>query len=253
MPPASMALVLRVVCELDLFPPESGACRQLRPTRPPSATTRAVRSEKGIDMNVTRNRLGVPSEHATTPDQPLISRRKAIGGGLAGLAGLGGLMLFPGQLLAKEARSGSSFVVLLKGRYAPVVDAPDLGLSMVDLEDGSYSTVAIYPVSGTPGNTNPSKAIGRFFVQFAGDLCAYHVPGGSFAMRFTGSDFTFVDDGVGGQFLEGTFELTVIEATGIYRPFVGGHNHMVDRLHFLAPGDGSGGIEEYCFCFVSAP
>jgi len=36
-----------------------------------------------------------------------------------------------------------------------------------------------------------------------------------------------------------------------YRPFVGGHNHMVDKLHFLAPGDGSGGVDEYCFCFVS--
>jgi len=26
---------------------------------------------------------------------------------------------------------------------------------------------------------------------------------------------------------------------------------MVDKLHFLAPGDGSGGVDEYCFCFVS--
>jgi hypothetical protein len=108
-------------------------------------------------------------------------------------------------------------------------------------------------VSGTPGNKEQNKAVGNFFVQFNGDLCAYHIPGGSFAMRFTGSDFVFVDDGVGGRFLEGTFELTVLEATGIYRPFVGGHNHMVDKLHFLAPGDGSGGIEEYCFCFVSQP
>lgn len=162
-------------------------------------------------------------------------------------------MLFPGTLLARQPGAAGSFVVLLKGRYGPVAQAPDLGLSAVSLDDGSYSTVPIYPVSGTPGNTNPNKAIGRFFVQFAGDLCAYHVPGGSFAMRFTGSDTSFVDDGVGGQFLEGTFELDVIQATGIYRPFVGGHNHMVDRLHFLAPGDGSGGFEEYCFCFVSAP
>ena len=161
-------------------------------------------------------------------------------------------MLFPGQLLAKQPVASGSFVVLLKGRYEPVVAAPDLGLSSVALDDGSYSTVPIYPVRGTPGNTDPNKSIGRFFVQFAGDLCAYHVPGGSFAMRFTGSDAVFVDDGAGGQFLEGTFDLDVIEATGIYRPFVGGHNHMVDKLHFLAPGDGSGGFEEYCFCFVSA-
>lgn len=182
--------------------------------------------------------------------QRVISRRAAIGGGLAGL---GGLLLFPGRLMAEEAVPSDSFVVLLKGLYQPVVRGPNLGLSTVDLSDGSYSTVEIYPVSGTPGNKNQNKAVGNFYVQFNGDLCAYHIPGGSFAMRFTGSDFIFVDDGLGGQFLEGTFELTILEATGIYRPFVGGRNHMVDKLHFLAPGDGSGGFEEYCFCFISRP
>jgi len=196
-------------------------------------------------------RSGVPTDRPATAGQPLITRRAAIGGGLAGLAGLGGLLLVPGQILAKEP--SDSFVLLLKGRYQPVVRGPNLGLSTVNLDDGSYSTVGIYPVSGAPGNTDPNTAVGRFYVQFAGDLCAYHVPGGSFAMRFTGSDVVFVDDGAGGQFLEGTFELTILEATGIYRPFVGGHNHMVDKLHFLAPGDGSGGFEEYCFCFISRP
>ena len=58
-------------------------------------------------------------------------------------------------------------------------------------------------------------------------------------MQFTDSDTIFVDDGQG-RFLEGTFELTVLEATGVYRPFIGGHNHMVDELHLLPPGDGSG-------------
>jgi hypothetical protein len=191
-----------------------------------------------------QNRPGVPTERPMITKQPLISRRAAIGGGLAGL---GGLLLFPGQLIAKEP--SDSFVVLLKGLYQPVVHGPNLGLSTVNLSDGSYSTTRIYPVSGTPGNTNQNEAVGNFFVQFDGDLCAYHIPGGSFAMRFTGSDYVFVDDGQGGQFLEGTFELTILEATGIYRPFVGGHNHMVDKLHFLA----SGGVDEYCFCFISHP
>jgi hypothetical protein len=191
-----------------------------------------------------QNRPGVPTESPMKTNQPMISRRAAIGGGLAGL---GGLLLFPGQLIAKEP--SDSFVVLLKGLYQPVVHGPNLGLSTVDLNDGSYSTTRIYPVSGTPGNTNQNEAVGNFFVQFDGDLCAYHIPGGSFAMRFTGSDYVFVDDGQGGQFLEGTFELTILEATGIYRPFVGGHNHMVDKLHFLA----SGGVDEYCFCFISHP
>ena len=71
-------------------------------------------------------------------------------------------------------------------------------------------------------------------------------------MRFTGEqDLVFVDDGQGGQFMEGTAELTILEGTGIFKRFVGGHNHMVDKLHFLAPGDGSGGVVEYCFCFIS--
>ena len=138
-------------------------------------------------------------------------------------------------------------MLLLKGLYEPVSHGPNLGLSMVDLSDGSYSKTRIYSVNGTPGNTNPAQPIGDFYVQFTGDLCAYHVPGGSFSMRFTDSNVIFVDDGQGGTFMEGTFELTILEGTGIYQPFAGGHNHMVDKLHFLA----SGGADEYCFCFIS--
>ena len=33
------------------------------------------------------------------------------------------------------------------------------------------------PFSGTPGNQNQNKAVGTFYVQFDGDLCAYHIPG----------------------------------------------------------------------------
>jgi hypothetical protein len=187
---------------------------------------------------------------ATLTDQTVVNRRKAIGGALAALAALA----LPGQARAQsKTQPDDSFVVLLKGLYQPVTHGPNLGLAMVDLSDGSYSTTKIYPVSGTPGNTNAAKQVGRFYVQFNGDLCAYHIPGGSFSMRFTDSDATFVDDGHGGRFLEGTFELTILEGTGIYKPFAGGHNHMVDKLHFLAPGDGSGGFDEYCFCFISRP
>ena len=209
-------------------------------------------------MEHLRSRFDVPgpapteaADHAdgqrlAMPNRPGISRRSVIGGGLAGL---GGLLLFPTQLMAKHAASPDPFVVLLKGLYEPVVHAPNLGLSTVDLNDGSYSTTSIYPVEGTPGNKDPNKLIGRFYVQFDGELCAYHIPGGSFAMQFTGSDVVFVDDGQGGQFLEGTFELTILEGTGTYRPYVGGHNHMVDKLHFLA----SGAVDEFCFCFITAP
>ena len=176
-----------------------------------------------------------------------IPRRALIGG--AGT--LVALLSSPVRVMAKAP--SDPFVLLLKGLYEPVVHGPNLGLSVVDLSDGSYSKTKIYPISGIPGNTKPDKTIGDFYVQFDGDLCAYHVPGGSFAMRFTGSDVHFVPDGFGGQFLEGTFELTILEATGIYTSFVGGHNHMVDKLHFLPPGDGSGGIDEFCFCNISRP
>lgn len=130
-----------------------------------------------------------------------IPRRALIGGAGALVA----LLASPVQAMAKKP--SDSFVLLLKGLYEPVVHAPNLGLSVVDLNDGSYSKTKIYPVSGIPGHTKPDKTIGDFYVQLGGELCAYHVPGGSFAMRFIGSDFIFVDDGFGGRFLEGTFEL----------------------------------------------
>ena len=176
----------------------------------------------------------------------VINRRTAIGAALVAASPL----LLPGRVRAQgTAAPADTFVILLKGLYQPVVHGPNLGLSAVDLSDGSYSTTKIYPVSGTPGNENPNKAIGDFYVQFAGQLCAYHIPGGSFAMQFTGSDVVLVPDGEGGNFLRGTFELTILEATGIYKPFVGGHNHMVDNLHLLASGD----ADEFCFCIISRP
>lgn len=187
-------------------------------------------------------------EHPVITERATVSRRTAIGGALVALSPL----VFPrGAWAGGKAARNDSFVLLLKGLYQPVTRAPKRGLSTVDLSDGSYSTTKIYPVRGTPGNQDPNKSIGDFYVQFDGALCAYHIPGGSFAMQFTGSNFVFEPDGQGGRYLVGTFELTVLEGTGIYRSFVGGHNHMVDRLHFLPPGDGSGGVDEYCFCFVT--
>ena len=201
-----------------------------------------------MNRSTTNDQVVQAKQAVSGQESTNIQRRTVIGGALLAL------LSFPGRIVAQgNAVPDDSFVVLLKGLYQPVVKGPDLGLSMVDLNDGSYSTTKIYPVRGIPGNKNDKKSVGNFYVQFSGDLCAYHVPGGSFAMRFIGSDVNFVPDGVGGQYLEGTFELTILEATGVYRSFVGGHNHMVDRLHFLAPGDGSGGVDEYCFCFVSRP
>ena len=140
----------------------------------------------------------------------------------------------------------------------PVGDGPanNLGLSVVNLSDGSYSKNAIYPVFGILENRDQDKTIGKFYVQPTGSLCAYDLPGGALAMSFNSvppgappgfNAFVPFPDDAGGNFLEGTFELMILEATGIYRAFQGGHNHMVDKLHQLADGS----FDEFCFCNIS--
>jgi len=113
---------------------------------------------------------------------------------------------------------GDPFILLLKGVYQPVVHGPDLRLAGVNLSDGSYSRTKIYPVFGIGDSANDDNravnAIGNFFVQSNGNLCAYQLPGGATEMRFTGGGFTPHPDGQGGQFLEGTFRT---HDTGRYR------------------------------------
>jgi hypothetical protein len=155
------------------------------------------------------------------------------------------------------------FILLLTGVYQPVTHGPNLGLSAVNLNDGSYAVTRIYPVFGI-GNGDSAgqdKGIGNFYVQFKvpvnAFLCAYQLPGGAIAMQFDSipagappgyNGFaTPISDGMGGQYLEGTFELEILQATGVYQAFQGGHNHMVDRLHQLADGS----FDEFCFCNIS--
>jgi len=178
-----------------------------------------------------------------------MQRRTLIGGVLVAL------LSSPGRVMAKEKAPKDPFVLLLNGLYQPVAPGtgPDLGLSHagVDLNDGSYSTTQIYPVhvEGIPCDANENTAVGKFYVQFAGSLAAYQLPGGAIAMQFIPGCgvLTPSPDGLGGFFLNGTLELTILEATGIFRSFKHGHNHMVDRLHQLADGN----FDEYCFCFIS--
>jgi len=162
--------------------------------------------------------------------------------------------------MAEEMDSPNDpFILLLTGIYQPVVHGPDLGLSAVNLNDGTYSVTKIYPIFGI-GNEgeqiDQDHAIGNFYVQFGGSLCAYQLPGGAIAMQFNSvpagappgfNGFVPFPDGAGGHFLEGTFELVILQATGIYQAFQGGHNHMVDRLHQLANGQ----FDEFCFCNIS--
>lgn len=202
------------------------------------------RSDVDGDSRIGRAQVAEGSE---TNNRAVISRRTLIGGAIGG----GLITLLAPQLATahKKPKNPASLVLLLRGLYKPVVDGPDLGLSTVDLSDGSYSTTKIYPVSGVPGHTDVLEAIGDFYVQFEGSLCAYDIPGGAIAMEFTGSNTEFVPDGSGGSYLQGTFELKILEATGRYRSFVGGHNRMVDNLHFLASGD----VDEFCVCLISRP
>jgi hypothetical protein len=184
-------------------------------------------------------------------NESVINRRTAIGA--VGAAAVG-LSFAPGLAMAHEkAASDNSFVLLLKGPYSPVVTGPDLGLATVDLNDGSYSTTKIF-AAGLSGHKNRKKPIGDFYVQgqVANEaLCAYRIPGGTFSMRFIvgGDNFVLRPDGKGGNFLEGTFELTVLEGTRKFRSLAGGHNHMVDKLHLLADQS----ADEFCFCFISPP
>ena len=159
-----------------------------------------------------------------------------------------------------ESTPNDPMILLLHGIYQPVPlgkgPADNLNLSTVNLSDGSYSTTQIYPIYNVDGANDQKKAIGTFYVQFGGNKCAYDLPGGSIAMQFNSSPvipaigfntFVRVPDGQGGHFLEGTFELVILEATGVYSGFKGGHNHMVDKLHQLA----SGQFDEFCFCNIS--
>ena len=184
-----------------------------------------------------------------------IQRRTWIGGALAAL------------LSSRAAAQGVSvphdpFILLLQGIYQAVPPWPpvisdngdNLGLKAVHINDGSYSRTLIYPVLGVAGS--PNEPIGNFYVQFNGDLCAYDLPGGAIAMQFTKSagaavqrNFGFVvQDRVGGYYFKGTFELTILEATGVYSSFKDGHNHMVDTLHKLSDGIS---YDEYCVCHIS--
>jgi len=188
---------------------------------------------------------------------PAVSRRRFFGGAIVGAAGM--LSASEPVWADDDHRPSDPFIVLLKGRYRPAPQLPDLGLSGVNLADASYITTKIYPIFGVPGSRDPDDAIGQFYVSFTNPVCIYDLPHGAIAMQFASGPVlqdigfnTFVpfSDGKDGFFLEGTFELSILDATGIYKRFKGGHNHMVDRLHQL---DAAGTkFDEFCFCNISS-
>jgi hypothetical protein len=152
-------------------------------------------------------------------------------------------------------RSVDTFSILLSGPYKAVAKGHgppgNLGLTTVDLSDGSYSKTKIFHVTRLPkgrGNhQGDDDRIGTFYVQFDGSSVAYDLPGGAIAMVFTSLEVKPVPDGQGGTYLVGTAELDITEANGRYKSFVGGHNTMVDILHQLANGT----FVEHCICIIS--
>jgi len=142
-----------------------------------------------------------------------------------------------------QPATADSFELLLEGIYEPVVRGPNLGLTQVNLDDGTYARTKIFRFAKLPGTTN--QPVGNFYVNADITLCAYQLPGGTFAARFT--DFTYENVEIGGQLYQvGTAELVILEGNGIYRSFVNGSIHMefstqvIDDVTF----------DEHCICFV---
>lgn len=161
-------------------------------------------------------------------------------------------------------RPADTFSILLSGPYKavpekPIVDCPQLGLLQANICDGTYSKTKIFSVSGLPDGDNGRNGdkrsnddmdrIGTFYVQFAGNHAAYDLPGGALTMLFTANNLVPAPDGQGGTYLVGTVDLDIVEGTGMFKSFVGGHNKMVDILHQLADGS----FVEHCFCVISRP
>jgi hypothetical protein len=146
----------------------------------------------------------------------------------------------------KSVPPSNPFVILLEGTYGPAGVVRDLGLVLPDLNNGIYVTVPIYNLdSGVPGPTD--KPVGSFYALGGeDDLVAYDLGKGALTARFVGDDTVVTPDGSGGIFITGTYELDILEATGIYQSFAGGHIHMVDVLQVTATGL----FVEHCFCII---
>ena len=150
----------------------------------------------------------------------------------------------------KAVPPANKFVVLLEGTFQPAGLVADFGLELPNLNNGRYQTVPFYHVeSGVPGPNDP--VAGAFYALGGEGFFCYDLGKGALtAMMIMGASVTeTIPDGAGGVFINGTYELDILEATGIYRSFLGGHIHMLDVLHRTAAGT----FIEHCFCFISKP
>src|SRR5215831_8452793 len=92
------------------------------------------------------------------------ARRSFVGGSVAAL-----LASSRRVMADTESTPNNPFIVLLAGLYkaVPMGQGPsgNLGLTAVNLSDGSYSVTQIYPIFGVDGANDQKKAIGNFFVS----------------------------------------------------------------------------------------
>jgi hypothetical protein len=179
---------------------------------------------------------------------PNVSRRFAVAAAAVALAAL---LASPASVAAQEGPPPSDdFVVLLAGVYVPAIHGPNLGLSQVDLGDGSFVKTRIYRVSGLPGTTD--QAVGTYYDNFL-DRDAYQLPGGAisaFYLEFVIDEIVPTDDGL----LEfGHAELVITEATGVYQSWVGGAIHMEFATLVFLDEAGNLVFDENCLCFISRP
>ena len=141
---------------------------------------------------------------------------------------------------------GGEFELLLKGVFAPVETVPDLGLELVDPEDGMWGKINVYRAKGSPRATkNP---IGNFYEQYGMTMCAYDIPGGAIAAVIEEEvDHLYI---VKGELIwVATVELSIREAAGNYQNLEGGSIHM----HFFRHIIDLESLHEYCHCYISPP
>jgi hypothetical protein len=140
------------------------------------------------------------------------------------------------------------FILLLRRIHVPTpggAAVPDLGLTDVKwnpirLDDGSYSRTPIY-LRNSQCRQRKSKRH-RLGAAFSGTLLdqiniAYELPGGAIVQRFLSGGFLSFSGGGRGTDPEGSFDLAITDAAGIYKDIKRGHNNMVARLHQLVSSD----------------
>jgi len=159
------------------------------------------------------------------------------------------LLSFAGEALSQPAPTSDPFVILLDGFWEPAGAVPgNLGLVLPHLSNGVYKKVTIYNLaSGFPGPTD--EVVGTAYALGGEGFIAYDLLKGALTAKFVGNNLVTTTNADGSRTMTGTYELNILEATGVYQSFVGGHIHMVDVLKYNSDGT----ILEHCFCHISPP